>query len=110
MKRIKVKIGAVIGSHIVYGIHGNKHCIAKSIIPGGGYVVWNIDCDGCGVWGGGYFLDQKEAEMEYAERCFSWMDSSVFEEDDEEDDWEDDWEDDEDELDRSLFDELKKRQ
>ena len=33
------------------------------------------------------------------------MDSSVFEEDDEEGDWEDD----EDELDRSLFDELKNR-
>ena len=98
MKRIKVKIGAVIGSHIVYGIHANEHCIAKPIAPGGDYVIWNIDCDGCGVWGGEYFLDQKEAEMDYAERCFSWMDSSVFEEDD----W-DEEEDDEDELDRDLF-------
>ena len=51
MKRIKVKIGAVIGSHIVYGIHANEHCIAKPIAPGGDYVIWNIDSDGCGIWG-----------------------------------------------------------
>ena len=46
MKRIKVKIGAVIGRHSVYGIHANEHCIAKPVAPGGEYVRWNIDCDG----------------------------------------------------------------
>lgn len=74
---MKVKIGSVFGSHIVYGIHGNTNCIARPISPDGDYVVWHIDADGKGVWGGLYFPDQMEAEWEYASRCFPWFQDNV---------------------------------
>lgn len=48
----KVKIGSVIGFHIVYSLHASGICLAKPIAPDGEYVVWHIDCDGRGVWGG----------------------------------------------------------
>ena len=48
----KIKIGSVIGGHIVYSLHASGICLAKPIAPDGEYAVWHIDCDGRGVWGG----------------------------------------------------------
>ena len=39
----KVKIGSVIGFHIVYSLHASGICLAKPIAPDGEYVVWHID-------------------------------------------------------------------
>mgnify|MGYP007092466903 CR=1 FL=1 len=60
----KVKIGSVIGFHIVYSLHASGICLAKPIAPDGEYVVWHIDCDGRGVWGGTYFPSQRNNSMQ----------------------------------------------
>ena len=46
--------------------------------PDGEFVVWHIDEDGKGVWGGAYFPDQMDAEWEYASRCFPWFSDNVL--------------------------------
>ena len=52
---MKIKIGTVIENHLIYAIYGTEHCIARPILPDGEFVVWHIDEDGKGVWGGSYF-------------------------------------------------------
>ena len=53
---MKIKIGTVIENHLIYA----------------------IDEDGKGVWGGAYFSDQMDAEWEYASRCFPWFSDNVL--------------------------------
>lgn len=84
---MKIKIGTVIENHLIYAIYGTEHCLARPILPDGEFVVWHIDEDGKGVWGGSYFPDQMDAERAYVTRCFPWLSDSVLfaasEEDDE---------------------------
>jgi hypothetical protein len=68
----------VIENHLIYAIYGTEHCIARPILPDGEFVVWHIDEDGKGVWGGSYFSDQMDAEWEYASRCFPWFSDNVL--------------------------------
>ena len=67
----KVKIGSVIGFHIVYSLHASGICLAKPIAPDGEYVVWHIDCDGRGVWGGTYV--KKLRNLPDAMRNCAWV-------------------------------------
>lgn len=84
---MKIKVGTVISGHIVYAVHANAYCIASPISQGGEYVVWHIDDDGTGVWGGSYYSDQMDAEWEYASKCFSWFqDNANISIDEDEDD------------------------
>ena len=59
----------------------------STALPDGEFVVWHIDEDGKGVWGGSYFPDQMDAERAYVTRCFPWLSDNVLfaasEEDDE---------------------------
>ena len=84
---MKIKIGTVIENHLIYAICNTEHCLARPILPDGEFVVWHIDEDGKGVWGGSYFPDQMDAERAYVTRCFPWLSDSVLfaasEEDDE---------------------------
>ena len=75
---MKIKIGTVIENHLIYAIYGTEHCLARPILPDGEFVVWHIDEDGKGVWGGAYFPDQMDAEWEYASRCFPWFSDNVL--------------------------------
>lgn len=72
-----IKIGTVISGHIVYGIHANSYCIASPIVQNGNYVVWHIDDNGNGVWGGSYFPNQMKAEQAYAAKCFPWLEGKI---------------------------------
>lgn len=75
---MKIKIGTVIENHLIYAIYGTEHCLARPILPDGEFVVWHIDEDGKGVWGGSYFPDQMDAERAYVTRCFPWLSDNVL--------------------------------
>lgn len=75
---MKIKVGTIISGHIVYAVHANKYCIASPINQDGDYVVWHIDDDGNGVWGGSYYTYQMDAEWAYASKCFPWFEDNVI--------------------------------
>ena len=83
---MRIKIGTVISGHLVYGVHANTYCIASPIAQDGEYVVWNIDDNGTGVWGGLYYSKQMDAEWAYASKCFPWFqDNAIIALDEDED-------------------------
>lgn len=86
---MRIKVGTVISGHLVYGVHANAYCIASPITQGGEYVVWHIDDNGTGVWGGSYYPDQMDAEWAYVSKCFPCFQDNVnvaFDEDEDDTD------------------------
>ncbi len=75
---MKIKVGTIISGHIVYAVHAGVYCIASPIDQDGDYVVWHIDDNGNGVWGGSYYSDQMDAEWAYASKCFPWFEDNVI--------------------------------
>lgn len=75
---MKIKVGTIISGHIVYAVHAGAYCIASPINQDGDYVVWRIDDNGNGVWGGSYYPDQMDAEWAYASKCFPWFEDNVI--------------------------------
>lgn len=66
----EVTIETVIANRKIYALT-EKYCIAECIIESPEpYVVWHIDEDRKGVWGGQYFEDRLDAEWEFCLEAF----------------------------------------
>lgn len=65
-----VHIGSVYNGYRVFGIY-NGYCIATNKKAPEPYVVWKIDDDECGVWGGSYCKTREEANQLFAKCAFS---------------------------------------
>lgn len=73
----EVTIGTVIANRKIYALT-EKYCIAECIIESPEpYVVWHIDEDRKGVWGGKYFEERMDAEWEFCSRSFEWFQDNV---------------------------------
>lgn len=73
-----IKIGTVIAGFEVYGICG-RYCIAKSTSQETEalYSVWTIDDKMNLVHADKFFIDQMDAEWEFASLLFPWFQDNV---------------------------------
>ena len=65
----RIHIGSKVQGYEIYGIYKDV-CIAYNRYSKG-YVVWHIDNDKYGVWGGSYYTDEQEAERKFVQLAFS---------------------------------------
>lgn len=72
----KIKNGDMIYGYTVLAI-ANGIVMAHSDTAPDPYVVWHLDADGCGVWGGKYQPNKEDAEWDFCAKAFAWFEDNV---------------------------------
>ena len=72
----KIKNGDMIYGYTVLAV-ANGIVMAHSDTAPDPYVVWHLDADGCGVWGGKYQPNKEDAEWDFCAKAFAWFEDNV---------------------------------
>lgn len=72
----KIKNGDMIYGYTVLAV-ANGVVMAHSDAAPDPYVVWRLDADGCGVWGGAYTQTSEDAEWDFCAKAFAWFEDNV---------------------------------
>ena len=71
-----VRNGDMIYGYVILAV-ANGIALAHSQSAPDPYVVWHIDDDGQGVYGGRYTADAEDAEWDFCAKAFPWFEDNV---------------------------------